>query len=148
MHITPYMIDFAEGQAWDEDVRQDVYVILLDKPNGYMDNASVEQLMTSIYNLQVLNNHRQVARRKELVKENIQAIEKFHGTDDNHDPLDYLVAEQGLYARALSLSPLLLSTLEDYMLGNTVQEIAMNHDLDINTVYQRMYAIKQELQNG
>lgn len=147
MKITTEMIEFAEKQTWDDDARQDVYVVLLEKEEGYMGNVSVEQLVTSIYNLRMLNGYRQDTRRKELVQENVQAIERFHGTDDIHDPIEYMGAEEML-DRVASLSPLLYNTLHDYVDGMTVPEIAARHNTNNNTVYQRIHEIKQELHNG
>lgn len=147
MEITQEMIEFAEGQKWDDDVRQDVYVILLEKADGYMKKASVPQLMTSIYNLLVLNGFRQDTRRKELVRENIQAIEMFHGTDDVCNPLEYLDAE-ALFDRVRTLSPLLKKTFYGYLDGVTPDQMAEHEKVDVNTIYQRIHAIKQELHNG
>jgi DNA-directed RNA polymerase specialized sigma24 family protein len=147
MKITQEIQDFTEAQKWDEDVKQDVYVILLEKEEGYMGNVSVEQLVTSIYNLRCLNGYRQEARRKELVEENIQAIEAFHGTDDTHDPLEYMGAEE-ILNKISNLSPLLYDTLSDLLDGMTPRQCAVIDKVDTNTIYQRIHAIKQELHNG
>ena len=147
MNIKQEMIDFAQAQNWDDDVRQDVYVILLEKAEGYMGDVSTEQLMTSIYNLRCLNGYRQDSRRRELMQENISAIEGFHGTDDNWDPIEYLEADAVL-TRVNTLSPLLRKTLYAYLNGVSMATMAKHEDMDVNSIYQRMYTIKKELQHG
>jgi DNA-directed RNA polymerase specialized sigma24 family protein len=146
MKITQEMIEFAEAQKWDEDLKQDMYVKLLEQPDDYMEGVGVESLMTQVYNRNVIDGARKEARRKELVQENVQAIEALHGTDDIHDPIEYLAVDN-LFSRMHCLSPLLYNTLQDYVYGASIQEIAEKNNVDANTIYQRIHAIKKELHN-
>lgn len=144
MEITQEMIDFAEAQKWDNDKKQDAYVALLEKPEGYMKDVGVKALMTAIYNFKVIDEQRKDARHKVLVQENLQAVEGLHSTGDNCDPFDYLAADAVLQ-RADELSPLLKKTLYGYLNGVSVADMAKHERVDANTIYQRFHAIKQEL---
>ena len=147
MDITQEMRDFAEAQKWDEDMKQDMYVKLLEQPEGYMDGVSVKKLMTTVYNRNVIDSGAKEARRRELVLENVQAIEGLHGTDDTCDPIEHLTADE-LLERIESLSPLLYNTFRCYVEGTPIQKIADDYGVDSNTIYQRIHAIKQEISNG
>lgn len=147
MEITQEMVTFAEAQKWDDDIRQDVYVILLEKPDGYMGDQTIESLMTAIYTFRKMDLFRQDSRRKALVMENLQAIENLHGTDGAYDPIEYVAVDE-LMDRVDKLSPLLKKTLYAHLNGVTVAAIAAHEEVDANTIYQRMHAIKRELHNG
>ena len=147
MKITEEMIAFAEGQKWSDDIRQDVYVALLEKDEGYMGEVPVEQLVTAIYNFRTIDTLRKDARRRELLLKNLSTIEGLHGSDDCHDPLEYLAAEE-VFDKIDALSPLLRSTLTRYVEGADVSDIAASDGVDVNTVYQRVWKAKQEITDG
>jgi len=147
MDITQEMYDFVESKNWDEDTKQDVYVILLEKDEGYLGDVGMEKMVTAIYNFRLASYYRKEARRRELERENIQAIAQLHGTDDVHDPVEYLEAEE-LVERLEGLSPLLKKTLGQYIDGIPIEEMAAVDWTDENTIYQRIHQAKKEILNG
>lgn len=144
MFISLEMIDFAERQSWDEDVKQDVYEILLEKEEGYMAGTKIEKLMTAIYNYRTVHLFRRDARRAELDIEHEKDIRELHSSAHTEDPVKYMEADL-LFDRAEAMSPLLARTLRYYIEGYNAQEIAEKEDVDPNVIYARLYKIKREL---
>ena len=144
MVLTNDMVTYCMSQPWDEDIRQDVFVRVLEHEGRPEDvnNAWLSRIYTNLK----MNGFTTEKRRKELEQEAVAVLEGLQGKDDVHDPLEYLEAEQ-LIPELGALSPLLYNTLRDYVLGKTPEEIAEDQGVDANTIYQRIHQAKKEITN-
>lgn len=147
MQITKEMVEFADSHNWDEDFKQDMYVKLLEQPDDYMEGVDFRKIMTTVYNNTLQDSKAKDSRRAELVQENVQAVEGLFTRGDNHDPFLHMEADE-LVKKAEGMSDLLRKTLQWYLAGVTVEQMAWRDSVSINTIYQRMHNIKQELHNG
>lgn len=145
MNLTTEQIAYLYDQPWDDDVRQDVIVKMLEY------EGEVEHFMTwasTVYRNELDSQRTKAARRIELAMERVNDLHQLHGQDDVDDPIQYVEMEL-MYQRVDDLSPLLAQTMELLLVeGLNPQEVADKLGLEPNTVYQRIWQAKKEIQDG
>jgi DNA-directed RNA polymerase specialized sigma24 family protein len=147
MDITKDILEYCEKQNWDEDLRQEVYVKLLEQEEEVLFPRTFIQ--TTYKN--IWQNHRRIEeRRVELVRENEEEIRNNFGLPKEgkaHDPLDVLIGMEEVSERLDNLSPLLRDTVERvYLDGKTPEEVAKEDVEEVAAVYKRISRAKKLLQ--
>lgn len=144
MKLTQEMIGRIQALNLDEDARQDLYEAILRYEGEEVEN--INAWIMGVYNNIINNTRRQEAMRKELEATAVETLEGLVGDDDNRDPLEYMEAEVLIDKLINKLSPLLSRTLEKYLEGMTPEQIAKEEKVNPNTIYQRMWQIRKEVE--
>lgn len=142
MKITPEITKLVESLP-DEDIRQDIYVKILEWDRPYPDDW--ERLIHTIYGRLLTNRATQSRRRKELLYENREQVLELTGDDDTQDPMELLQAE-ALGEKIDQLSAVLKETASlYYMSGLSAEEIARMHGITKDVVYKRVQRVREAL---
>jgi DNA-directed RNA polymerase specialized sigma24 family protein len=150
MQIPQDILRYIEKQwKWDEDVKQDVLVEIIELPEGTTVNKS---WCISRYESRRIDNIRQNENRARLNEEHAgEIMENFGVFEDKteEDILDYLSAYNEIQTRLQELSPLLRETVEGIVLeGKTPEQIAEAEGTTANVIYKRIHDAKQILQGN
>lgn len=143
MKLTQDVINIVESLP-DEDIRQDVYVKLLEGnlPKPENPRAYIQTLYVNL----LRDDRRKEKRRAELTHENARQLRNLVGDDDTGDPVEYMESEE-LSERVAELSPLLMKTLIRHELdGKSVEEIAEEEKVGAGVIYTRLHRARQQLQ--
>lgn len=144
MKLQPWMIEYIESKTkWDEDVKQDLYVRLLEMEDKDINKTYIGLMYSTAH----ANNHNVETRRRELIMDNKDAIRSALGHEGEAlDPYDILSIQEELEDRLTNMSPLLFSTFERVVIGEeTPEELAEDEGLSPNVIYQRVWQVKQQL---
>lgn len=143
MKLTQAMIDYCESQPWDDDMRQDVYVKVMETPETEVNNPWLSRIYTNLCHDEREKNR----RRQELIDENIAEVRHLLGMDDiGPDVVDELEAAERLIWKVKDLSPLLRATLYNLLIeGMGPEEIADKEQVKTNVIYKRLHDIKQHV---
>jgi len=143
MEITREMISFIEKQSWEEDLKQTVYLKILEATPVPVHHGWI----VSLYRNAWLDDMRKSTRQKEILEENVGAVAENLGMrDTTSDPYDVLEAAEELHSRAESLSPLYAYTMVRLFFdGLTPEELAAEEGVDRNAIDQRVHNIKKAL---
>lgn len=143
MNLTQEMIDYCESQPWDDDMRQEVYVKILEEPSKDVNHAFLSRVYTNV----VKNQIRDEARRRELMEGNLDEIRRTLGIDDlSADVVEELSAAEEIIWKVKDLSHLLRATLYKMLIeGKTPDEVANDERTTPNVIYKRLHDIKQQL---
>lgn len=148
MQIPQEILTYIEKQwKWDEDLKQDLIVDLLELPEDAQVNKS---WCVTWYNRHKVNESVKQNNRKRLEEENVDAILAFcHPNSRSDDPMDLLIAHEEMDERFDGLSPLLYDTLEAIELeGRTPEEIAAENGESVEAVYKRAQRARKILQGN
>ena len=140
MQLQQWMIDYAEAQPWDNDLRQDLYVKLLE-----MDDKEINtDYLSRAYTNMNTDKMRVESRRREIEDESIHYICLSLGWSDLvADPMDQMIAHEEISMKLKELSPLLRATLERVVIdGVTPEEMAEEEGTSANVIYQRVHQAK------
>jgi len=140
MQIQPWMIKYAEAQPWDSDLRQDLYIKLME-----MDEKTIStDYLSRAYTNMKTDKMRVDGRRREIEDESVEYIVQALGLNDvTADPMDQLMAEEAIAIRLKELSPLLRATLERVVIdGVTPEDMAVEEGTSVNVIYQRVHQAK------
>lgn len=145
MDITPHMIKYCEKHFKDDDLRQDLYVKLLemDEPDEWDDNW-----LTRMYTNLRIDQRRKEMRRREILTEfrDLVASSTTGHTGVAPDPADVLEHEEEMNQRLEELSDMQLNTLNElYFEGLTPEELAEKEGVARNAIDQRVHNIKKAL---
>ena len=143
MQLQQWMIDYAEAQPWDNDLRQDLYVKLLE-----MDDKEINtDYLSRAYTNMNTDKMRVESRRREIEDESVHYICLALGWSDLvADPMDQMIAHEEISMKLKELSPLLRATLERVMInGLTPEELAAEEGSKANAIYWRVNRAKQIL---
>lgn len=143
MEIPQWMVAYMEEKSWDDDIRQDMYVRLLE-----MDDKQINKTyLCLMYSSLVANKASVDNRRAEIVQDNVNAIRSALGMDaEAADPMDVLELEEELSSALVGLSPVLFETLERAIInGESPEDLAEEEGVEPNTIYQRVWKVKQQL---
>lgn len=138
MDIPQDILDYCEScYKWDEDMRQEVYLKILELPPGTEINKG---WCVAVYNNLNASDKRMEHRHKELERENADAIRAvFYEDNQAADPADVIEASEALSSRFADLSPLVRRTLEQYYVeGLTVEDIAALEWVDEEAIRKRI----------
>ena len=146
--LTQEVIDMAESQPWEEDLRQDFYVKWLEsEKHDDEDIKNLRAYINTIYH-NLRGSHIGVERRRrELEDENIEAITRELGLADNaDDPMEVLIAEEHVAQTLKEMSPLIREAFDRVVIdGESPEDIAAQEWVDPNTIYQRVWKAKKIL---
>lgn len=146
MELTQSMIQYCETQPWDADLRQAVYVKVLESPDIEVNNS----WLARIYHNLRTNKTSIEKRRKELEVEFEEDI-RLHTVGEEHeypDPLELLIALEEYEDSVKVLSPLLRATLELLIRGVPVAVVADREGVAENTIYQRIHQAKINIEEN
>ena len=148
--LTQNVMDVVESLNLDEDLRQDFYVAWLENEEPAPDFHSehhVRAFVLAYYNNLKKNRERNEANRARLIQDNKDAILRALGMEgEAEDPGTTLGIQQKLEGILEEMSPLLRATLDRVVLGGeTPEELAEDEGMNPNTIYQRVWQIKQQL---
>jgi DNA-directed RNA polymerase specialized sigma24 family protein len=144
--ITQY-ISMIEALPLDQDMRQDLYVSLLELdelPAFENDNRAQAYFVISARHIRA-NNTWKLTNRKRLEGRAADIMEGWVG-NDNNDPFDYLTAED-MVRRVGGLSDILYNTVYYiYIDGLTPDEVAEANGENVDAVYKRIERAKKFIQ--
>jgi len=145
MRITEEVTVYCEGQPWDDDLRQEVYLKVLEADEfAVISKAWLSRVYTNLKK----NHVRDETRRRELREEKHDIIIDMLGTRDvAADPAECLEMEEEAERKYKDLSPLLRQTML-HLLYQTAEEIAQQEGTSVNVIYQRIHQAKRLLQDG
>ena len=140
MELQPWMIEYVEAHAWDEDLKQDIYVKLLELEDKEIDT----NYLSRMYSNARLDERRIEARRREIEVESVDYITSALGlVDEGCDPMDLMIAEQEVARKLKELSPILRVTLERVVIdGAEPEDVAVEEGTSVNVIYQRVHQAK------
>jgi DNA-directed RNA polymerase specialized sigma24 family protein len=144
MRLTKEMIDYCESQPWDDDLRQDVYVKVLESAEtNPVNNAWLSRIYTNLEH----DNRKVQDRRREIERDNSDSVIAALGMQGNSaDALDILMCNQEFEVKYKEMSSLLRGTLDSLVDdGMSVAELAEVEDVSENVIYQRVWEIKKAL---
>jgi len=150
MELTTRTINMAESLNWDDDLRQDVYVKWLeadDRPLDIDTDSKLKAYLQEFYFNVKRGSDSKEKRRREIEQESVEAITRELGlADDADDPMEVLIAEEGIYDILKDMSPLIRGTFERVIVeGDSVEAEAEREKVSANTIYQRVWEAKQTL---
>lgn len=148
MKLTTDLLDYCEGSLkWDEDLRQEVYVKILEAPDGTVINKG---WLVRVYENLRTDKHRQDNNQLRLREENYDAIvQNLALTSPGDDPVDILTASEEIQERLDGLSPLLKTTLEAVVIeGMTPEDVAEEMDTTPNVIYKRIHDARHTLKGN
>ena len=140
MKIEQWMIDYAEGQPWDEDKRQDVYVKILEAEDKPINPSYIARMYTNLR----IDADRVESNRKSLERLYWLLFDEL----TQPDSMDLTVYRETVEERLKLLSPLLRGTARMLITGSTIDEIAEREEIDTNAVYQRLHQIRKRLEEN
>lgn len=144
MELSKSQLEYVYAQNWDPDVRQEALLRALEY------NGKVEFFKTwisTIYNNLLQSTSVKATRRGEIVEDNKQRVADMFNRHDNHDPiLD--VERDELLASVDDLSDTVKDTLLYLTTDRSIEEYAEKEGVAANTIYQRIYQAKKELQDA
>lgn len=147
MQITRRVRKLVESNKnWDEDLKQDLYVQLLEAEED-PDLITKGNINQRYYHL--AHNRRWVDNnRQRLIDDNIHAIRQGLGMKAVASPLDdELSTIEEVKERFSTLSPLLERTLVRVVLeGASPEEVAEEEEVSANTIYQRVWQAKKQIE--
>lgn len=138
MKIPQEIVDYIESCfKWDEDIKQEVYLAILEKPEGYEINKGWCQ---STYENLRNRDARDERRHRQILQDNADSVRAtFFSENQADDPSDVLSADELVGSRYAQLSPLVRKTLEmHYIQGMTIEDIAGQEWVDPNVIYKRL----------
>jgi len=143
MQLTPQMIAFCEKQKWDEDLRQEVYVKVLECDVA----ATHDGWLSTIYSNLLTDKRRATKLHADLIQAHYDTIVKTLALDGtNADPMDIRDSEQQIEVRLKDLSYLLRATLDLVLIeGYTPEELAEREGTTANVIYQRIHQARKLL---
>ena len=151
MELTQEIIDIAESRKWDEDIRQEVYLVLLESEDLVppKDKDHLKNFLNKVYHLVLKNMKFKNDNRARLLIENEDTIRaNLHREIDGFaaDPCDIHAAVEGMQGRLEDLSYLNRQTLQRlYLDGLTPDELAAEEGVERNAIDQRVHNIKKIL---
>jgi len=143
MQLTPQMIAFCEKQKWDEDLRQEVYVKVLECDH----TETHDGWLSTIYSNLLTDKRRATKLHADLIQAHYDTIVKTLALDGtNADPMDIRDSEQQIEVRLKDLSYLLRATLDLVLIeGYTPEELAEREGTTANVIYQRIHQARKLL---
>lgn len=148
MEIPNDIMEYVEScWRWDDDMRQDVYMKILDLPDGTEINKA---WCVKVYENLKEDARKVEARRVELRRDNHALIVSRLGLDSAADTPEGVLAAEAAATRILrELSPLLRATAEQhYMEGMTPEEIADAEGVDSAAIYKRLQRVRDHLKGA
>ena len=148
MELSKTLISIIEKHSLPEDLKQDLYVQLLETDDVEFEEPEDVFRFVNAYLHNLRKNSAKVeANRERLRVENEETIrENIHPGAYADDPLDELIAVEEFDNKLDALSPLLRRTAEDLLLeGMTPEQLAESEGTTANVVYQRIFRIKEAL---
>ena len=123
--------------SWDEDLKQDLIVKILELPEDYEINKG---WCVRAYNNMLQNRARDNARRRELLQHNEDTVRgNFYDDNQAADPSEVLSAIEEMDDRMDQLSPLVKKTMiMHYVDGLTVEDIAGKEWVEPKAIYERL----------
>jgi DNA-directed RNA polymerase specialized sigma24 family protein len=144
MQITPEIITWVEQAGPDADLRQEVYVKVLE--------AADEQEVTAawiglVYHHLMLDEKRREKRQSDLRQDNAEQIRQNFGWEGQAaDPLEEYMAQHDMQVKLKDLSDMQRRTLNYLVIeGLAPEKIALAEKTTANVIYKRLYDIKKLL---
>jgi DNA-directed RNA polymerase specialized sigma24 family protein len=143
MELTQDMIDYCESQPWDDDLRQEVYIKVLEADEADVNHPWLSRLYTNA----LADQHQVSMRRNELMEGHIDEVRRALGIEDlSADVVEELSAVEEIIWKLKDLSPLLRATLYKMLIeGKNPDEVANDERTTPNVIYKRLHTIKQQL---
>lgn len=152
--LTQEMMDIVEDLKIDEDLKQDLYLEILEsdrEPKDFSSKKHLKAYVLSYYGYLRANRQKVEANRRRILAENEETVRDTYTGNSNEadDPYDILAAADGVEDRLDGLSPLLRTTLESVVLdGRTPEEVAAVEGTTANVIYKRIHDAKRILQGS
>lgn len=135
MEVTNKMIEYCEAQPWDDDLRQEVYLKVLEAEEADVNTAWLSRIYTNLF----LNTLRDITRRHDLRTDHSEEIVDLMGLGDtDNDPMDRLIAHETVQENLDSLSPLLRDAVQAIAIeGRDVAKFAKEEGVGERAIYLR-----------
>lgn len=148
MQLTAEVIEAVDSLTQDEDVRQDVYVKLLEleNPPELKNKTELRKWIATVCFHHKVDTIKAEARRQDIEETGGSTLQVSDA--DTADPMEYLTAEE-LVTKIDDLSPLLYDTLSGvYIDGLTPAELAKDQDVTEDVIYKRISRARDALLRG
>lgn len=149
--ITEQIIAIVTRMKGDEDIKQDLYVKILERENElvFIDDNHARNFLSLMY-YHLWHNKKWVEdNRARLREENEDTIRALYTNNQEtiHNPLNVLMSQQEIVGKLKHLSPLLRQTLEKLsIMGHSAERIAKEEGTSPNVVYQRIHQARKLLE--